>query len=522
YKMYASANDCMKAVLSGEADYTLLNSYQAAVYQANVKYINMQYTVIPEYQYTICAGISSRADPRLLSIMSKGIQALGENYITSIFRKELSLEQEADIFSFFYRNPSLLILFITLITFIILGIPAAAIYIMLMRRKNSALVRANDEKMDFVSKMSHDIRTPLNGILGMVYLSKKEDNPKNTSNYLQKIELSGNYLLSILNDILDINKMGCQKISLSPAPYSFEEFADELHVLFDPLCQKKDISFSTEFPKLEKKIFTDKMRFMQLFSNLVSNSIKYTANGGKIKVYCKNYSYAEDAFVSDIVVEDTGIGMSKSFQQHMFEPFTQERNTAASMGTGLGLAIVKQIVTLMGGFIRVESEQNKGTSFFITLVLPLVEKEDAPLGEGSKVKDKTAILEGLHILVCEDDSINAEITAELIRRAGMEADIAKNGQEGLDLFEKSPENYYAAILMDIRMPIMDGWEATSKIRSLNRRDAGSVPIIALSADAFVQDRMATSSTGLTGNLPKPINPQKLYDAIADYAEKALR
>ncbi|MBQ2206597.1 MAG: response regulator, partial [Treponema sp.] len=459
---------------------------------------------------------------RLLSIMSKGIQALGENYITSIFRKELSLEQEADIFSFFYRNPSLLILFITLITFIILGIPAAAIYIMLMRRKNSALVRANDEKMDFVSKMSHDIRTPLNGILGMVYLSKKEANPENTSNYLQKIELSGNYLLSILNDILDINKMGCQKISLSPAPYSFEEFADELHVLFDPLCQKKDISFSTEFPKLEKKIFTDKMRFMQLFSNLVSNSIKYTANGGKIKVYCKNYSYAEDAFVSDIVVEDTGIGMSKSFQQHMFEPFTQERNTAASMGTGLGLAIVKQIVTLMGGFIRVESEQNKGTSFFITLVLPLVEKEDAPLGEGSKVKDKAAILEGLHILVCEDDSINAEITAELIRRAGMEADIAKNGQEGLDLFEKSPENYYAAILMDIRMPIMDGWEATSKIRSLNRRDAGSVPIIALSADAFVQDRMATSSTGLTGNLPKPINPQKLYDAIADYAEKALR
>ena len=522
YKMYASATDCMKAVLSGEADYTLLNSYQAAVYQANVKYINMQYTVIPEYQYTICAGVSSRADARLLSIMSKGIQALGENYITSIFRKELSLEQEADIFSFFYRNPSLLILFITLITFIILGIPAAAIYIMLMRRKNSALVRANDEKMDFVSKMSHDIRTPLNGILGMVYLSKKEDNPENTSNYLQKIELSGNYLLSILNDILDINKMGCQKISLSPAPYSFEEFADELHVLFDPLCQKKDISFSTEFPKLEKKIFTDKMRFMQLFSNLVSNSIKYTANGGKIKVYCKNYSYAEDAFVSDIVVEDTGIGMSKSFQQHMFEPFAQERNTAASMGTGLGLAIVKQIVTLMGGFIRVESEQNKGTSFFITLVLPLVEKEDAPLGEGSKVKDKTAILEGLHILVCEDDSINAEITAELIRRAGMEADIAKNGQEGLDLFEKSPENYYAAILMDIRMPIMDGWEATSKIRSLNRRDAGSVPIIALSADAFVQDRMATSSTGLTGNLPKPINPQKLYDAIADYAEKALR
>ncbi|MBO4386244.1 MAG: response regulator, partial [Treponema sp.] len=519
YKMYSSASDCMKAVLSGDADYTLLNSYQAAVYQANVKYINMQYTVIPEYQYTICAGVSSRADERLLSIMSKGIQALGENYITSIFRKELSLEQEADLFSFFYRNPSLLILFITLIMFIILGVPAAIIYIMLMRRKNTALVRANNERIDFVSKMSHDLRTPLNGILGMVYLSKKEDNPENTSNYLKKIELSGNYLLSILNDILDINKMGSKKISLSPAPYSFEEFADELHVLFDPLCQKKDISFSTEFPKLEKKIFTDKMRFMQLFSNLVSNSIKYTANGGKIKVYCKNYSYADDAFVSDIVVEDTGIGMSKAFQQHMFEPFAQERNTAASMGTGLGLAIVKQIVTLMGGFIRVESEQNKGTSFFITLVLPLVEGETAPVSEGAKLVDKTSILEGLHILVCEDDSINAEITAELIRRGGMTADIAKNGQEGLDLFDKSPENYYAAILMDIRMPIMDGWEATSKIRALNRSDAATVPIIALSADAFVQERMTTSETGLTGNLPKPINPQKLYDSLADYMEK---
>ena len=189
------------------------------------------------------------------------------------------------------------------------------------------------------------------------------------------------------------------------------------------------------------------------------------------------------------------------------------------MGTGLGLAIVKQIVTLMGGFIRVESEQNKGTSFFITLVLPLVEGEAAPVSEGAKLVDKTSILEGLHILVCEDDSINAEITAELIRRGGMTADIANNGQEGLDLFEKSPENHYAAILMDIRMPIMDGWEATSKIRALNRRDAGTVPIIALSADAFVQDKMSNSSTGLTGNLPKPINPQKLYEAIADYAEK---
>jgi|GEM_PF-1597188 len=518
YKGCSSAKECMEAVLSGEADYTLLNSYQAAVYQTNVRYIDMQYTVIPEYQYTICAGISSRADSRLLPIMSKGIRALGQNYITSIFRQKLSQESETDLVSFFYKNPMLLIVFITLVMLIVLGIPAAAIYIVLMRRKNFELIKANNEKIDFVSKMSHDIRTPLNGILGMVYLSKKETNPERTDSYLGKIELSGNYLLSILNDILDINKLGSKKISLNPAAYSFEEFSDELHVLFDPLCQNKDISFTTEFPKLEKRIFTDKMRFMQLFSNLVSNSIKYTDRGGKIRVFCKNYTHADDAFVSDIVVEDTGIGMSKSFQQHMFEPFTQERNTAASMGTGLGLAIVKQIVTLMGGFIRVESEQGKGTSFFITLVLPLVERQDSSReGESGEGKNNFS-LEGRHILVCEDDTINAEITAELIRRGGMTADIARNGREGVELFAESTDGYYSAILMDIRMPIMDGWEATSQIRALARDDASSVPIIALSADAFVQERMSTGKTGLTGNLPKPINPQKLYDSLAEYIE----
>lgn len=519
YKGCSSAKECMEAVLSGAADYTLLNSYQAAGYQADVKYINMQYTVIPEYQYTICAGVSSRADPRLLSIMSKGVRALGENYVTSIFRQELSAESETDLFSFFYRNPMLLIIFITLITLILLGIPAALIYITLMRRKNFELVKANNEKIDFVSKMSHDIRTPLNGILGMVYLSKQEKNPEKTNSYLGKIEMSGRYLLSILNDILDINKIGSQKISLCPAPYSFEEFADELHVLFDPLCQKKDISFTTELPRLEKKIYTDKMRFMQLFSNLVSNSIKYTDNGGKIRVYCKNYSHAEDAFISDIVVEDTGIGMSKAFQQHMFEPFTQERNTAASMGTGLGLAIVKQIVNLMGGYIRVESEPGKGTLFYITLVLPLVERSGGKQAEPLKTEDRVVSLEGRHILVCEDDPINAEITAELIRREGMTADIAKNGQEGVEHFTASSEGFYSAILMDIRMPIMDGWEATAKIRSLERKDALTIPIIALSADAFVQERMATEKTGLTGNLPKPINPKKLYESLAEYIEK---
>jgi len=520
YKVCSSARECMEAVLSGEADYTLLNSYQAASYQTNIKYINMQYTVIPEYQYTICSGISSRADPRLLSIMSKGIRALGQNYITSIFRQELVLEPETDLLSFFYKNPPLLIVFIALIMFIILGIPAACIYITLVRRKNFELIRANNEKIDFVSKMSHDIRTPLNGILGMVYLSKKEENSEKTDGYLKKIEMSGNYLLSILNDILDINKIGSKKISLCPVPYSFEEFADELHVLFDPLCQKKNISFSTELPKLEKKIFTDKMRFMQLFSNLVSNSIKYTGDGGKIRLYCKNYSYADDAFISDIVVEDTGIGMSKLFQQHMFEPFTQERNTAASMGTGLGLAIVKQIVTLMGGYIRVESEPGKGSVFYITLVLPLVDRSAANADESVDGQKNSVSLEGRHILVCEDDPINAEITAELICRAGMTADIAKNGMEGVEQFADSVENYYSAILMDIRMPIMDGWEATTQIRALKRKDAEVVPIIALSADAFVQERMSNFKTGITGNLPKPIDPQKLYDSLAEYIANA--
>ena len=510
YKTYQSVKECVEAVMSGDADLAFLTSYQLAAYQSNPKYMSLAFTVIPELQYSICIGVRNSCDIRLLSIISKGLDLIGLDQVNEMFRASVQKE-DFSILSFFYRYPILFAVTIIMLAFVFFGIPMTIMYMMVLNRKNRDLYRANNAKSEFLSKMSHDIRTPLNGILGMTYLAKAERDQAKLNEYLDKISLSGRFLLSLVNNILDMSKIGKKDFELHPEPYPVEEFRSYIGAIIGPLCAKKGLALVIDNLAIEDAFLVDRLRFNQVFVNLLSNSVKYTESGGHVHLCYANVSVYNHIFIGDIIVEDNGIGMREEFQKKMFEPFTQEKDTLANMGSGLGLAIVKQLVESMGGSIRVESKSGKGSRFIVSMALELVPYEKPP---AEPEQSEIDVLKGLRIMMCEDNEINAEIAVELLKRREISVDVAENGAVGVEMFSKSEVGYYDAILMDIRMPVMDGFEAAAQIQKLNRDDAKVVPIIALTADAYLQDEEKSSSCGMVAHIAKPVNADILYATIA--------
>lgn len=509
YKTCMTVKECIDSVVSGEADMTFLSSYQVAAYQVNPKYNTLSYTVIPELQYSICIGVRNACDSRLLSIISKGLAIIGQDRANELFRSSVQEAYGVSLLSYIYRSPLLFAVVSIFIVFLIIIIPLSIIYFKSLSRKNKDLRRANNAKTEFVSKMSHDIRTPLNGILGMTYLAKAETNPPKTGEYLDKIDLSGHFLLSLVNDILDMNKIVGKNFDLHPEPYLFEEFKSYIVAIIAPLCLKKGIACIIDNLDLKGAFLVDRLRFNQVFVNLLSNSVKYTKPGGHVHLCFANVAADDKTFIGEIIVEDNGIGMSEEFQKRMFEPFTQEKDTQANMGSGLGLFIVKQLVESMGGSIRVESKTGRGSRFIVSLSLELVPSKK----NFEAVPDNTDFLDGIRVLLCEDNEINAEIATQMLERRGVTVESAENGKIGLEKFEASEEGYYDLILMDIRMPVMDGFEAAKQIQKLDRSDAKEIPIIALTADAYVQDEEKSTSCGMVAHIAKPINADILYETI---------
>ncbi|MBQ3799638.1 MAG: response regulator, partial [Treponema sp.] len=310
-------------------------------------------------------------------------------------------------------------------------------------------------------------------------------------------------------DILDMNKIVGKNFELHPEPYPFEEFKSYIVAIIAPLCLKKGIACIIDNLELEGAFLVDRLRFNQIFVNILSNSVKYTKSGGHVHLCFANVAADDKTFIGEIIVEDNGIGMSDEFQKKMFEPFTQEKETMANMGSGLGLFIVKQLVESMGGSIRVESKPRRGSRFIVSLSLELVPYEK----EKVIVQDDKNLLDGLRVLMCEDNEINAEIASQMLERKGVTVDVAENGKVGLEKFSNSEDGYYDLILMDIRMPVMDGFETAKEIQQLDRSDAKEIPIIALTADAYLQDEEKSTSCGMVAHIAKPVNADCLYETI---------
>ncbi len=378
---------------------------------------------------------------------------------------------------------------------------------------------ANKAKTEFLSRMSHDMRTPMNAIIGITTLAMDEtDKPEAVERNLKKIHSASHFLLSLINDILDMTKIEDGAIRLHNEAYYYEDFLGELKTMFEPLCRENGIElvFECRNGKLPT-VLGDKMRINQIFFNVLSNAVKFTPEGGKITYREEHVEVKGEYLCGDYSITDTGIGMSKEFQQRMFDPFVQEDSALTSkiQGTGLGLSITKSLIELMGGSIKIESELDVGTKVTLHFECRLAhEKEQEKAPEEEKRFEEQSILAGKNILLVEDHPLNTEIAKRLLERKGMTVSCAVNGEEGVKCFEASKEGAFDAVLMDIRMPVMDGLEAARAIRKLAREDAQTVPIIAMTANAYQEDIMMSKLAGMDAHLAKPIEPEVLYEALA--------
>lgn len=374
---------------------------------------------------------------------------------------------------------------------------------------------ANAAKTDFLARMSHDIRTPMNAIMGIAGLALDEErNEEKLREDMEKIHASSQFLLGLVNDILDMSRIESNKLELHPEGYDYEEFISVLRTMFEPLCSRKNITLSIKAGQIKDKILVDKVRFNQIFFNVLSNAVKFTKKGGKIEFILLDLLETNEGAIGKFLVRDNGIGMNDRFKSKIFQPFSQEHTDLINQtqGTGLGLAIVKNIVTLMKGNITVESEEGKGTSVFIELPLQFVTAEQEETKAVSS-GDISGNFNNMHVLLVEDNLINREIAVRILERKNIAVTTAENGQEAVDTFINAKDGDFSAIIMDIRMPVMDGITATRKIRGMKREYAKSIPIIAMTANAFDDDRQECLDAGMNAHISKPVNPVEVYEIL---------
>lgn len=381
--------------------------------------------------------------------------------------------------------------------------------------------QANTAKTDFLNRMSHDIRTPLNGILGMLDIAQKnETNPKALLECHEKMRTAAFHLKALVNDVLDMQRMETDRFFLEQIPFDIREILDNCWSMLEAQASRLDITLKKIKPGSLKYpyLIGSPLHIRQIFMNLLSNAIKYNKPGGSISVHAKIIRQVHQNVIYKFIISDTGIGISPEFQKHIFEPFAQEDTGARTIykGTGLGMAIVHRLVQEMGGTIQLKSEKNVGSTF--TLILPFTIDEHQPSASAETATDTPADLTDLHILVVEDNELNLEIAVFSLEAAGLNVSTAINGLEAVQLFEKSKPYEYDIILMDIMMPVMNGLDAAKAIRGLSRPDATTVPIIALSANAFAEDIQKSKNAGINEHLAKPLEMDKVLKVIASYCK----
>ena len=374
---------------------------------------------------------------------------------------------------------------------------------------------ANEAKTEFLQRMSHDIRTPINGIRGLVNMADHyADDMERQTEYRTKVKEASNLLLELVNDVLDMSKLESGEIVLEEIPFNLSSISREVFVVIEQMAAEQNIRVAWEKKEITHRDFIGSPGYVKrVMMNILSNAVKYNKENGQIYVSCVEIpSEQPEMTTMEFVCRDTGIGMAEEFQKHIFEPFAQEHtgSRAKFAGTGLGMAISKKLVEEMGGTITFESKKGVGTTFVIRV--PFKIDPDADKREESKdVSEKS--IKGMHVLLAEDNELNMEIAEFLLQNEGAEVTKAWNGQEIVELFRKSESGEFDVILMDIMMPIINGYEAAKRIRSLDREDAKKIPIIAMTANAFTEDRIRAKEAGMDEHVAKPIDVELLIKVI---------
>ena len=375
--------------------------------------------------------------------------------------------------------------------------------------------RANAAKTEFLQRMSHDIRTPINGILGLVEIGEyyRED-PETQSECRRKIRDTSHLLLELVNEVLDMGKLESGELVLEEIPFDLIPLLDAVGVPLEQTAKSRGIRIEwLPWEVQHTELVGSPIHLKRLLMNLASNAVRYNKDNGSVTLSCRELEDKGNTAWFEFTCADTGIGMSEAYQQHLFEPFTQEHSTARSTygGTGLGMSIAKSLVDKMGGTITFTSKQGEGTTFHVILPFRICQPGELP-PQVTKAPAPDA-LQGMRLLLVEDNTLNMEIAAFMLENVGAELTKAQNGQEALDIFRESPAGFFDAILMDVMMPVMDGYQATRAIRALERPDAAAVPIVAMTAHAFTDDRQRAYEAGMTAHLAKPLESAVLIRTL---------
>ena len=532
---YDSFEDAADMIANEEADCFLMGASQAMIYDNSQKFRSIPLTKTMEACFAVRDG-----EGTLLSILNKTLKVMPSDMLTSALAIYDSTADKVTFWDFVKDN---MIAFFVAAGFFALSIISIILVLLRKARKAESVAKlaANDtkklnDKLEnalkkaeaaslaktcFLNNMSHDIRTPMNAILGYAQLMENELEGKDlpeTSEHLKKLQQSGNLLLSIINNVLDMARIESGRMEIDENYGRIEDIRQTLFEIFEDEAKKKNLALHYTINVEHENILTDTTKVKEIFVNILSNAIKYTPAGGSVMVDIDELPCEEPGYmIVRTRVSDTGIGMSQDYLSKIFEAFTRERNTTKSKitGSGLGMSIVKKYVDLLGGTIDVESELGKGSTFTVTLKHRIADESYYLKKHIEEPKIESEILEGRNILLAEDNDLNAEIAEAILERAGLKIERVEDGIQCVNKITKMPAGTYDMILMDIQMPKMDGYKATQEIRCLPDKDKASIPIVAMTANAFEEDKRDAIAAGMNGHIAKPIQVDKLLSILSE-------
>lgn len=533
----------LQAVLNGKADAAYVYAYTAQSFVNNDPTASLQYSLVNSMRFDFKMYLRSGCDHELITILNKCIRRMPDDSISDLITKHTKNTLEnMSVGQYMRANPEILVVSVLMIAmavgvtlFFYLRSCWSKQLLNITERANRELAeqgailevalveaqRANVAKTTFLNSMSHDIRTPMNAIIGFTSLAVTHiDDQKRVKSYLDKILTSSKHLLSLINDILDMSRIESGKVKIEESEVSLPEIMQDLKTILQADIKAKQLSFQMDTADITNEtILCDKLRLNQVLLNLLSNAVKYTKPGGSVSFCVIQTETSPEGFSSyQFRVKDTGIGMSKEFMAHLFEPFEREQTATVSgiQGTGLGLAITKNLVDMMHGTITVNSEVGKGSEFVVSFSFRVKDAPEAIVPEAEKAEEEVPsaqFLIGKKILLVEDNELNQEIAKTVLEGAGLVIDTAGDGTEAVAAMKAAQAGTYDLILMDIQMPVMDGYEAARAIRAMEDPAKAGIPIVAMTANAFEEDRQRAVDAGMNDHVPKPIDVPRLIETL---------
>ena len=492
----------------------------------------MTYTLLEQPTFTYRMVVSSTENHALAGILTKAMYAMPQNLVEDLAARYTTYKAAELTFVDWIRLHPVATVWILLIFGWLLTTMAVIAMRLSARKKAQKAAQekaeemaelaehaqaANKAKTAFLSHMSHDMRTPMNAIMGFTGIAMKNNPSDEVKNCLEKIDESSEHLLSLINDVLDLTRVESGKVKYNPVPTDLKSITDSALDITKGFLTNRDISFKIQREEAKiPNVLVDPVRLRDVLVNILSNAVKFTPDGGTITFEARCQEKGGDGYINmHYRISDTGIGMSEEFTKEVFEEFAQEDSDVRTQyhGAGLGMAIVKKYIDMMGGTILVHSKKHEGTTFTVDIPLEITDKEcnKSDTGFSEKVN-----LTGVNVLLVEDNELNAEIATVQLEEFGIKVERAVDGRNAVEIFRNHPEGTFDVILMDIMMPVMDGLTATKAIRALNRPDAGIIPIIAMTANAFAEDVQRCLDAGMNAHLAKPLDIEKVKKTIREH------